>query len=82
MDHNEIIFVFNVVIWVLGDAEMLLAVRLRQNVKVVCYSRLIMEDAVFFLLVRETDWTPLFMYFKFRYKHNYFGETIIIDQLL
>jgi len=78
------IFVFNVVIWVLGDAEMLLAVRLRLNVKVVCSSRLIMDDAFFFffLLVRETDWTPLFMYFKFRYKHNYFGETIIIDQLL
>jgi hypothetical protein len=36
---------------------MLLAVRLRQKVKVVCYSRLIMDDAFFFffLLVRETD---------------------------
>jgi hypothetical protein len=43
------IFVFNVVIWVLGDAEMLLAVRLRQKVKVVCYSRLIMDDAFFFI---------------------------------
>lgn len=56
-------FVFNVVIWVLGDAEMLLAFRLRHNVKVVCYSRLIMDNVFFlFYLVGETDWTPLFIY--------------------